>query len=198
MSIKSDHSAITLCINSTKDLPFGPSYWKFNCSLLGDNTYVQLINFKYNEWLDEFSEVHDKRLLWDLVKYKIRQVTIKYSKEKARERRAQLEEVESKIRQCEDKCNFSPSDENVSELENARNEYEILFDYIIQAKILRAAVCKYGELAVKTEISDFFILCQEKPFGDLFTKITIKLSKNFLFSRNPPKSKMPCSGHSCH
>ena len=77
-------------------------------------------------------------MLWDLVKYKIRQVTIKYSKEKARERRAQLEEAESKIRQCEDKRNFSPSDENVSELENARNEYETLFDYIIQSKILRS------------------------------------------------------------
>ena len=100
MSIKSDHSAITLCINSMKDLPFGPSYWKFNSSLLEDDTYVQLINFKYHEWLDEFSEVHDKRLLWDLVKYRIRQITIKYSKEKAQECRAQLEEAESKIHQC--------------------------------------------------------------------------------------------------
>ena len=63
---------------------------------------------------------------------------------------------------------------------------------------LRAVVCKYRELAVKTEIFDFFIFCQEKPFGDLFTKITIKLSKDFLFSRNPQKSEMPFSGHNRH
>ena len=68
----------------------------------------------------------------------------------------------------------------------------------LSAAVLRAAVCKYRELAVKTEIFDFFIFCQEKPFGDLFTKITIKLSKDFLFSRNPQKSKMPFSGHNRH
>ena len=32
---------------------------------------------------------------------------------------------------------------------------------------------------------------QEKPFGDLFTKIAIKLSKEFLFSRNSAKHEMP-------
>ena len=32
---------------------------------------------------------------------------------------------------------------------------------------------------------------QEKPFGELFTKITIKLSKEFLFSRNSAKREMP-------
>ena len=87
IAIKSDHSAISLSVNSLKDLPFGPSYWKFNSSLLEDETYTQLINSKYAEWLAEFTDIVDKRLLWDLVKYRIRQVTIKYSKEKARERR---------------------------------------------------------------------------------------------------------------
>ena len=47
IAIKTDHSAITLSVNSVKDLPFGPSYWKFNCSLLEDETYVQLIHSKY-------------------------------------------------------------------------------------------------------------------------------------------------------
>jgi len=76
--------------------------------------------------------------LWGLVEYRIRQVTIKYSKEKARKRRAQLSEAEHKLRQCEDKCNLSPTAENISQLENAKNEYETLFDYIIQGKILRS------------------------------------------------------------
>ena len=35
-------------------------------------------------WLNEFDKVTDKRLLWDLIKYRIRQVSIEYSKEKAR------------------------------------------------------------------------------------------------------------------
>ena len=60
---------------------------------------------------------------------------------------------------------------------------------------LRAAVCKYREFAFKTEISKYFIFSQEKPFGETFSEITIKVSKGFSFSRNvfatePPKSEM--------
>ena len=54
---------------------------------------------------------------------------------------------------------------------------------------------KYREFAVKTEISKYFIFSQEKPFGETFSEITIKVSKGFSFSRNvfetePPKSEM--------
>ena len=55
---------------------------------------------------------------------------------------------------------------------------------------VRAAVCKYREFAVKTEISKYFTFSQEKPFGETFSKITIKGSKGFSFSRKSPKSEM--------
>ena len=56
---------------------------------------------------------------------------------------------------------------------------------------LRESDPEFHEFAVKAEISDFFISGQEKPFGNLFTKITIKLSKEFLFPRNSAKREMP-------
>jgi len=46
-----------------------------------------LINESVAMWLNEFNEVTHERLLWNLVKYRIRQVSIKYSKEKAHEKR---------------------------------------------------------------------------------------------------------------
>jgi len=46
-AIKTDHSAISLSINSLTEQPFGPSYWKFNSSLLDDDAYIQLINSEY-------------------------------------------------------------------------------------------------------------------------------------------------------
>ena len=55
---------------------------------------------------------------------------------------------------------------------------------------LRAAVCKNREFAVKTEISKYFIFSQKEPFGETFSKITIKVSKEFSLSRKPPKSEM--------
>ena len=43
-SIKSDHSAITLSINGIDDSKRGPSFWKFNCSLVNDNNYCDLLD----------------------------------------------------------------------------------------------------------------------------------------------------------
>ena len=114
-AIKSDHSAITLTLNSLDKQKFGPSYWKFNSSLLEDASYIQLISSNYPKWLDEFKDVDDKRVLWDLIKYRIRQVSIKYSKQKARERRARLATAERNVKQCDLLCNS----------DNRRKKFEI-------------------------------------------------------------------------
>ena len=41
-SINSDHSAIVLHFNSIEEQRHGPSYWKFNASLLDDHDFVRL------------------------------------------------------------------------------------------------------------------------------------------------------------
>ena len=130
-AIKTDHSAITLSLNSFKDQPLGPSYWKFNFSLLDDDTNIQLVNSEFPKWITEFSEVNDKRLLWDLVKYKIRQTTIQYSKIIAKKRKVQLQQSEEVllVKQSEEICNNNPSEENVTKLDEASSEYEALYDY---------------------------------------------------------------------
>ena len=69
------------------------SFWKFNASLTDDETYV-LLSREYSTWIEEGSEIEDPRVLWDYVKYKIRQEIIVYSKSKARERRATLTSLE--------------------------------------------------------------------------------------------------------
>ena len=48
-------------------------------------------------WIEEFKDVSDKRVLWDLIKYRIRQVSMKYSKEKARLRKAKILEIEKSL-----------------------------------------------------------------------------------------------------
>ena len=68
----------------------GPSFWKFNASLLDDKDYVTLINSRYEVWVEEFKDIEDPRLFWVLIKYTIRQDTISFSKCKARERKAKM------------------------------------------------------------------------------------------------------------
>ena len=106
---KSDHSAITLGMNGLDESVRLPSFWKFNSNFVNDPDYCQLISANYNVWLEAFNEVLVKRVLWDLIKYRIRQCTIKYSKTKACQRKAKLQEVEECIKECSYKCDKDPS-----------------------------------------------------------------------------------------
>ena len=108
-----------------------------------DASYIQLISSNYPAWLDEFKEVNDKRVLWDLIKYRIRQVSIKYSKQKARERTARLETAEQKIKQYDLLCNSDPSEKNMYDLDAAKYEYELLLDYIVRGNIVRSRIGWY-------------------------------------------------------
>ena len=116
-AIKTDHAAIFLQIDSIEKQPTGPSYWKLNSSLLDDQKYIELIKDNIPLWLIEFKDVSDKRVLWDLIKYKIRQVSMKYSKTKAKERRNHLSEIEKKLKERQEsfgssfllQCNFKSS-----------------------------------------------------------------------------------------
>ena len=87
-AIRTDHSVITISFNSLDELARGPSYWKFNSSLVNDDCYVSMLNQKIPEWQKEFNEVLDKRVLWDLIKYRVRQFTIKYAKKKGKKKKA--------------------------------------------------------------------------------------------------------------
>ena len=144
-AIKTDHSAISLSVNSLEDQPFGPFYWKFNSSLLDDDNYIQLIHSEYPKWITEFPEVKDNRVLWDLIKYRIRQTTIKYSKVIAKNRKAQLLRSKEILKLSEENFNIDPSEENIAKLDEARGEYEALYDYIIQGKIIRSKANWYEQ-----------------------------------------------------
>ena len=56
-----------------------------------------------------------------------------------------------------------------------------------ESKYLRESNPEFHEFAVKTEISDFFISGQEKPFGDLFTNF----QRVFVFEKFGKTREMP-------
>ena len=82
----------------------------------------------YENWLDEFNTITDKRLLWDLIKYRIRQVSMEYGKEKAREKREKVTDIEASLKTCEENCAQHPSDENLQQLEYLKIEYDNLYE----------------------------------------------------------------------
>ena len=94
-------------------------------------------------WLDEFKDITDKIILWDLIKYRIRQVSIKYSKEKARKRREKNTDIEASLKTCEENCGRSPSPENLEQLEILKSEYNSIYEYLSQGAIVRSRTTWY-------------------------------------------------------
>ena len=71
-----------------------------------------------------------KRQLRNLIKYRIRQVSIKYSKEKGREKGKHTSDIETSLRICEDKWNESPTFENQEGIEKLKVEYDSIYEQI--------------------------------------------------------------------
>ena len=136
--IRTDHSAITISFNSIESQKHGPSYWKFNASLIEDENYVTLMNQKIPEWIEEFEDINDKRVLWDLVKYRVRQFSMKYCKEMARQRKADLSTIETELKKCEDARVNDPSVSNLEILEEFQMKYDSHFDYLSKGAIIRS------------------------------------------------------------
>ena len=154
-SIKSDHSAITLLFNGIEEQRHGPSHWKFNSNLTKDEEYLKLITDSVPVWIEEFKDVNDKRVLWDLIKYRTRQVSMRYSKEKARLRRLKILEIETSLTFYQEKCSADPSTENFEQLEILKSKYDAHFDYLSKGAIIRSRASWYekGEKNTKYFLS---------------------------------------------
>ena len=142
-AIRTDHSTISMHINGIEETERGPSFWKFNSSLLEDEDYIKLVTDKYSNWLEDGKDIQDPSILWDFIKYKIRYETITYSKQKARNRREKLSALEEKIKECTVKCDEHPNPENLNDLEILKTDYDQQYEYIAQGAIIRSRVNWY-------------------------------------------------------
>lgn len=85
---KSDHRGIVIELE-LEDVKRGPSYWKFNQSMLKDPDYIQHINNKI-ELLKVALENFPPQLKWDYCKAQIKDATISYSKQEAVNKKNEL------------------------------------------------------------------------------------------------------------
>ena len=91
-----DHKAVKLKLNSPNNKR-GPGLWKFNNSLLDDESYVTLIRENYSLISEKYSGLEDKRLKWELVKMELRGLTIPYAKTKAKSIRRKEREIQKRL-----------------------------------------------------------------------------------------------------
>ena len=86
--VQSDHFPSFIKISPLQETARGPGYWKFYSSPVNNPTFVE----KTKEIIIEVamnitSQFEDYRIGWEFLKYKVRQFSRVYSKQKAYERR---------------------------------------------------------------------------------------------------------------
>ena len=95
---KTDHSMITVRL-SLHSIPRGPGFWKLNTSFLTELEYVNQIKTTIQETYDEYKddESVNPSLLWEMIKLKVREKSLRYSKIKTKQTKQRELSVEQTI-----------------------------------------------------------------------------------------------------
>ena len=103
------------------------------------------------KFCDESLSIKDAMGRWEFFKYKMRQLSMKYSKGKAAERKSKRISLENSVKQLEIKISTSSNEELLQRYNKAKNELEALHDYITERIILRSKTDWYehGEKSSK-------------------------------------------------
>ena len=140
ISVTPDHSSISLSLggsNTIKD--YGKSYWKFNSSLCLDNEFVNKVNYKIKELERTWgSQIASKVILWDFVKMKLREFIMKYSCEKAKLRKENIEKLEMEIRDLEHQMLVTPTKMISDKVDEKKKDLEKLHDFTRQGAKVRS------------------------------------------------------------
>ena len=144
-AICTDHSALYLKINDNAATDHrGPSYWKFNNSLLHDGEFVlamqqEIIKLKNNRE----AELADPRVWWEYMKYSIRKFCQNYSKKAAKEISRQIKELERKPNTFSALLADNPCNETLNNFESAKAELNNHYSYVTEGIIMRSRVQWY-------------------------------------------------------
>lgn len=174
-AISTDHSLIYLNMQTNCiDNSLGPSYWKFNSSLCEDVNYSSSLRNIAPTWFLEYESISDDRIRWELIKFEIRKFAQNYCKQKAKDNRARLKNIENTVNELEIKLGEDPSVENKDAWINAKNNLEAEYDHITQGIMIRTR----ADWVEQGEKSNKYFLGLEKTNKNKSTIRTILTNDN--------------------
>ena len=130
----------------------GKGYWKLNTSFLSEVEYVNIIKSTIQNVKEEYQ--HDKTvndsLLWEMIKLKVREQSLKYAAAKKAKISRNSEELENKISELESLADSFVTDEDrkqdvLRELNLKRMEVEKIIEYHRKGEILRSKCRWFNE-----------------------------------------------------
>ena len=103
----------------------GPGLWKFNNSLINDETFTN--TFKNFNMINELNTntFLDNQLKWELLKYEIRMSTISCCKQRNKKNVVERNYLENKLKTLE---NVLDNYENLESYHNIKNKIEELYE----------------------------------------------------------------------
>ena len=128
--------------------PRGPGFWKLNTSFLSETEYINHIEGVKDEHQNDKSV--NASLLWEMIKLKVREQTLRYAKTKKGKMLREEEKLEKKInilqRQIDSGCNNDKEKLAINiQLEQKTKELEKIIEYRTRGAILRAKCRWYNE-----------------------------------------------------
>ena len=172
--IKSDHSIIKLEFLIREAQVRGRGFWKFNCSLLKDHTYIEKIKNKLTECSTKYHNMEDKSLLWDVIKCELRSETISYASFKNKERRKYGLNLEKELHTLENDLNNGLP--VYQEYMNKKQEFESFNNNIAMGAYIRTRVQFIEE---DEKCTKFFLQQEIKNSKTKYIK-TLKIGDNFI------------------
>ena len=136
---RSDHSIITLKL-LIPSMQRGPGFWKFNCSLLADRNYVQMIRETLQICKEKYVDIN-AQLYWEMVKMEIRGKSISYSTWKKKENLTKWTQIEHDINELEQK-EILTEEENEN-LEVYKNQIQTFHENTYRAAMIRSRTDQY-------------------------------------------------------
>ena len=166
-----DHRAVTISLNIT-EAKRGPGYYKFNNSLLDDNKFVIEMKQLIREFLDNNLD-NDPIYTLELLKVKMRDKSIMYSKMKSFEKRNRLASLYSDFNMYEEKLATNPNCQNLlASRERTRTQIELIEQERLKSSQLRSKVKYIADGDKNTKY--FFNLEKSNAKAKLFPNIELE------------------------
>ena len=109
MGILSDHSPVTLTLHSTVDTR-GPGMWRINNLILSNTEYVESVKTLIDEFKGEYKGLNPANK-WDLLKFRIKEHSIKFCKERAKKKREMETELNKRLKELSEIEQISEDEE---------------------------------------------------------------------------------------
>ena len=146
---RTGHSAIVFNF-SASPANRGKGYWKFNSQLLRDSNYIDIVKTCIRDTLseyysggniDDFLHVEllcNDQVFFEILKMKIRSVSITYSIRKSRDEKEKTLKLENDIQILENQMNLNPTEFIQASLNQKKGELENRRQDIVEGLLLRS------------------------------------------------------------